>query len=119
MESAAAPPPENPLIESILFCLDRVRTIVIVASDGNACTATFQPTRRDAIYKGVEIYLNLLLSNPPQQYQIQQFAQRVARGSIPGQRTVSRLLEHAKDKELKPETFIQWIKEALEYKYPL
>lgn len=128
MESAALP--ENPLIEHILFCLrnsqDRAYTSITFTSEGKACTVTSFPTQRDAIRNGIEVYLGLPIlkgaktnTEYEQEYQVKQFARRVARGSVPGKRAAVRILKYAKDKELKPETFIQWIKEALEYKYPL
>jgi hypothetical protein len=129
MESAAASS-TNPLIEHALFFLRnrqaRERTLVIFSSDGKACTVTSLPTRQEVICCGIQLYFGLPIlggaktsAEIEQEYQVKQFARRVARGSIPGKRAAIRILKYAKTKDLEPETFIRWIQEALEYKYPL
>lgn len=126
----AAASPTNPLIDHILFCLrnrqDRAYTSITFTSEGKACTVTSFPAQRDVIRNGIEVYLGLPIlggaktnTECEKEYQVKQFARRVARGSIPGKRAAIRILKYAKTKDLEPETFIQWIKAALEYKYPL
>lgn len=114
--------PTNPLIHYILFCLQNRQ-----AHRKAYLTASFPPiTRREIICNGIECYLGLPILGTARtvaeafhEHQVKQFSGWVARGSIPGRRRVSRILPYAKTKDLEPETFIQWIKAALEYKYPL